>query len=192
MGCGRAAGAAIRCAALAVTLAACGRGAPQPLLAGRPGTVLFYRPAGPLRGFVFLFSATAGWTPAVGTAATALAGRGAAVVGVDLGQYLRNLAASDDGFHYVIAELEETSQRLQRELAAPRYHSPVLAGIGAGGTLAYAALAQAPAATVLGAVSIDPVAALPTRVASGTGRCAVFPAGGRSSRPSRSPTGWPC
>jgi type IV secretory pathway VirJ component len=83
---------------------------------------------------------------------------------VDLPQYLRGLAASGDGCHYVVAELEALSQRLQRELGLERYRSPLLAGEGAGGTLAYAALAQAPPATVGGAVAVDPAPSLGTGV----------------------------
>ena len=56
------------------------------------------------------------------------------------------------------------SQRLQRELGYEGYRSPLLAGVGAGGTLAYAALAQSPAATVGGALAVDPAATLGTKV----------------------------
>lgn len=131
---------------------------------GRFGEVTIYPPAPPPRGMVFLFSDSAGWDGALDGAARALAARGAAVVGVDLPSYLRGLAASNDGCHYLLSEIEDLSKRLQHELAFPRYASPVLAGIGAGGTLAYAALAQSPAATVAGAVSIDPAPSLGTRV----------------------------
>jgi type IV secretory pathway VirJ component len=77
---------------------------------------------------------------------------------------LRNLAASNDGCHYVVAEIEDMSERLQRDLHFAGYHSPILAGIGAGGTLAYAALAQSPAVTIDGAISVDMAAALGTKV----------------------------
>jgi type IV secretory pathway VirJ component len=54
----------------------------------------------------------------------------------------------------------------------------VLAGVGAGGTLAYAALAQSPAATVGGAVALDPAPALHTRVALCEGATASPARGG--------------
>ena len=81
----------------------------------------------------------------------ALADENTAVVGVDLPSYLHGLASSDDGCHYVIAEIEDLSHQLERELGFAGYRSPVLAGVGAGGPLAYAALAQSPAATIGGA-----------------------------------------
>ena len=56
-------------------------------------------------------------------------GRGVAVVGVDLPAYRRGLAASDDGCHYLISEVEDLSKRVQREfgfsglsVAHPRRH----------------------------------------------------------------------
>jgi len=57
-------------------------------------------------------------------------------VGVDLPSYLAGLAATEqDRCHYTVAELEEWSHRLQRELGFERYRLPILAGVGAGGTL---------------------------------------------------------
>jgi type IV secretory pathway VirJ component len=137
---------------------------PQAMQAGRLGEVSLFRPAADPRGFVFLFSDADGFTPDLARAAAALAARGTAVVGVDLRSYRRGLAASDDGCHYVIAEIEALSQRLQRELGFDRYRSPLLAGVGEGATLACAGLAQSPAATVAGAVCVDPSVALRTRV----------------------------
>lgn len=148
------------------TLAACERAAPAPerRAAGRLGQVELFRPAGTPRALVFLFSDRDGWSPGWARAAERLRAHGAAVVGVDLPQYLAGLQASDDGCHYLIAELEDRSQRWQRELGGGAYRSPILAGAGEGGALALAALAQAPAATVAGAVAADPAPALGTRV----------------------------
>jgi type IV secretory pathway VirJ component len=132
---------------------------------GRFGHVRAYAPAnGGNAGLVFLFSDADGWNAALDANALALAGDGVAVIGVDLPQYLRGLAASDDGCHYLISEVEDLSKRYQRDLAFPVYRTPILAGIGAGGALTYAALAQTPAATVAGAVSVDPTSTLGTRV----------------------------
>jgi type IV secretory pathway VirJ component len=170
--------------ALVLALAACGAGEPaESREAGRLGRVLLFRPAPPPRAFVFLFSEGEGFGSDLEAAARALAAGGAAVVGVDLGQYLRGLAASDDGCHYVVAELEALSQRLQRELGFPGYQSPLLAGAGAGGTLAYAALAQAPAATLGGAVAVDAAPALATRVPLCAGAAARPTTGGFAYAP---------
>ena len=151
--------------ALAACALACARlPAPEPIDAGRLGRPLLFRPSGPPTGFVFLVSDRGGPEPGLGRAAGQLAARGAAVVAVDLDEYLRGLAASDDGCHYVVAELEALSQRLQRELGAAHYHSPLVAGVGQGATFAYGALAQAPAATLAGAVLVDAAPTLETRV----------------------------
>src|SRR5258705_8281551 len=134
--------------------------------AGRLGRVELFRPQGaegPPDDLVFLFSGMEGDSAALRRAAHALADDNTAVVGVDLPSYLHGLAASDDGCHYVIAEIEELAHQLERELGFAGYRSPLLAGVGEGGTLAYAALAQSPAATIGGAVAVDPTPALHTR-----------------------------
>lgn len=131
---------------------------------GRLGSVRLFASEDSTDGLTFLFSDADGWTDAWTDAATELAGEGTLVVGVDLPSYLRGLRASDDGCHYLIAEIEDLSHRLEREHGFDRFRAPILAGVGAGGTLAYAALAQSPAATVDGAISVDPTPILATRV----------------------------
>ena len=128
------------------------------------GSARLFLPREAAGNLVLLFSDADGWSRALDGAAGTLAARGSIVVGVDLPTYLKNLAAGDDGCHYVLSEVEELSHRIERDRGFARYRSPVLAGIGAGGTLAYAALAQAPYATVAGAVSVDPSPVLKTRV----------------------------
>ena len=149
-----------------VSVAACQSGGPvAQRQEGRFGRVAIYDPTnGGTVGLVFLFSDRDGWSAALDSGARTLAGEGVAVVGVDLPQYLRGLAASDDGCHYLISEVEDLSKRVQRDLTFPGYRTPILAGVGAGGVLTYAALAQTPAATVAGAISVDPAPSLGTRV----------------------------
>ncbi len=157
--------AALGCAAS--LFGACQRDAPPELRdAGRLGRIQLFRTADGEKpeSLVYLFSDATGFAAPLERAARALAARGSAVVGVDLPSYLRGLVASDDGCHYVVAELEELAHRLERELGFDGYRSPLLAGVGVGGTLAYAALAQAPAATLAAAVAVDPAPALATRV----------------------------
>jgi type IV secretory pathway VirJ component len=82
----------------AAVLVACSAGpAPERREEGRLGPVEFFRPEGPASGFVVLLSDERGWSPAWERAARELVCRGAAVVGVDLGEYLVRLRASDDG-----------------------------------------------------------------------------------------------
>jgi type IV secretory pathway VirJ component len=146
---------------------------------GRFGRIELFHPEDEGAGdLVFVFSGMEGDSAALRRAARELARDDTAVVIVDLPSYLRGLAASDDGCHYVIAELEELAHRLERELGFSSYRSPVLAGIGAGGTLAYAALAQSPTATIGGAVAVDPAPSLGTRVPLCEGAPATAAPGG--------------
>jgi type IV secretory pathway VirJ component len=122
--------------------------------AGRLGSLPLVLPEGEVQEVVFLFSDLSGWDADLDRAAARLSEIGGAVLEVDLPGYLARLEESDDrDCHYLISEVEATSKQLQRELGLTRYLSPILAGTGMGAALAYAALAQAPAATVAGAAS---------------------------------------
>lgn len=144
---------------------ACADEVPRSVDAGRMGRVDLFAPQGDHAGFIYLFSDASGWNRELERSARDIAGAGAAVVGVDLPSYLSGLVATqEDQCHYTVAELEEWSHRLQRELGFEHYRSPILAGVGAGATLAHAALAQSPAATLAGAIGVDPAPALATRV----------------------------
>lgn len=162
----------------ALMLSACNPGFINYQSGMRLGQVRLYAPKPRRAAVVFLFSDASGWDDAVGNAAATLAHGGAVVIGVDLRAYLGRLAASDDGCHYLISEIEDLSKRIQRDLGFEGYRAPILAGVGQGGTLAYAALAQAPAATLAGAIGIDPAVALHTRVALCAGAPATADAAG--------------
>jgi type IV secretory pathway VirJ component len=56
------------------------------------------------------------------------------------------------------------SKQLQKEFGMGAYRWPILAGVGAGGTVAYGAAAQAPDGTIAGALVLDPAATLQTRI----------------------------
>jgi type IV secretory pathway VirJ component len=123
------------------------------------GTVSLFAPEMPARALVYIVSDADGWNVALDEAAGRLAATGMLAIGIDLRHWSTRLGA-EGGCLYLIPDLEEVSKRLQRELGLKGYLSPIVAGIGAGGTLAYAALAQSPAATIKGAVSLDPAPTL--------------------------------
>jgi type IV secretory pathway VirJ component len=81
------------------------------------GRVALFEPRDGHEGFVYLFSDARGWNRSLDGVARGLAKQGVAVVGVDLPHYLEGLVATkEDECHYTVAELEEWSHRLQREL----------------------------------------------------------------------------
>lgn len=127
---------------------------------GRYGEVTVAWPEGELRGFVVLFSAKTGWTAVDQQAAAALAREGALTVGVDTKRYAASLAANGHGCQQLVGDAEAVSHQLERQLESSRYFAPIVAGTGEGATLALHILAQAPANTIAGAVSIDPRGAL--------------------------------
>jgi type IV secretory pathway VirJ component len=143
-------------------------------------------------GLVFLFSDAGGWNTATDTAARLLAASNLLVAGVDLREYVARLAASGDGCHYLISEIEGFSKELQRERGFAGYRWPILAGFGQGGTLAYAALAQAPSATVAGAAAVAPAHVLFTPVAlcEGAKATATRDGGFRYAGDARLPGWW--
>ncbi len=86
----------------------------------------------------------------------AIAAVGAIAVGVDTDAYLDRVAASDPRCAQLIGDTEGFSRQVQREHAGAEYFYPIVAGVGKGGAVAGAIVAQAPDRTLGGAVSIDP------------------------------------
>jgi len=123
---------------------------------GRYGEVRLALPDGPPRGYVVLFSDAGGWTPADEARLTAIAAVGAIAVGVDTDAYLARVASSDPRCAQLIGDAEGLSRQLQREHAGAEYFYPIVAGVGKGGAVAGAIVAQAPDRTIGVAVSIDP------------------------------------
>lgn len=111
-------------------------------------------PAATVTRVVLLISDAAGPTAAEAALASSLAGQGTPVAGVSLPAYARGVASAKGRCAYAAAHFEALSQALQKQLALPRYLPPVLVGIGAGGSLAYAVLAESPPSTFAGAVSL--------------------------------------
>lgn len=110
---------------------------------------------------VFLISDADGWTNADEERAKALVAKGAAVVGIDFKEYLKALEADDDECIYMISDIESLSQQIQRTAGTSSYRQPILTGIGKGGTLALAMIAQSPVSTIRDAIAVDPKAGLP-------------------------------
>jgi phosphatidylglycerol lysyltransferase len=144
------------------------------------GAIHQVEPAGAMRGFVVLFSDAGGWSSVADEAAAALAHDGALVVGVDLPTYLLRLdSRPPEPCHNIVGDVESISHRLQRERGNTSYLTPIVAGMGEGGVLAAALLAQAPAVTIAGAVAYDPTLSLHTRVPLCSSPAAMAePAGG--------------
>jgi type IV secretory pathway VirJ component len=63
---------------------------------------------------------------------------------------------------YPAGVLEEIARNVEQQVNLPEYHSPALVGVGAGASLAFAAIAQAPAGTFAGGVGLGFSGALPT------------------------------
>ncbi len=147
--------------AVAVVFAWVGFAAPAFAIdSGRYGDVRLALPEGPPRGYVVLFSDAGGWTPDDQARLDAISKIGAIAVGVDTDAYLGRVAASDPRCAQLIGDTEAFSRKVQREHAGAEYFYPLVAGVGKGGAVAGAIVAQAPDRTVGGAVSVDPWGAL--------------------------------
>ncbi|MBT9464033.1 AcvB/VirJ family lysyl-phosphatidylglycerol hydrolase [Hydrogenophaga sp.] len=121
---------------------------------GRFTDVSLYRPKGEAKSFVLFLSGDAGWTPALGAQAQALAEQGAAVAGIHTPRMLARIAKESGDCLLPDGDLENLSHFLQGYARLPAYFPPLLVGPGLGGTLAYAMLAQAPEDTFAGAISM--------------------------------------
>lgn len=123
---------------------------------GRYGSVKLAEPTGTSRGMVILFSDRKGLSKTDEAIAETIAKGGALVAEIDSKTYLRNLEKLNETCHSLVYDAELLSRQLQRERNFQNYLTPIVAGVGEGGALAEMNLVEAPAATIAGAVSLDP------------------------------------
>ena len=127
----------------------------QQLTHGRFRNFTVYDPHATPKGFVLLLSSADGWSQSMTEVANRLAQQGAMVAGIDVAQFGAALEADDAECVFPDGDLENLSHFVQAYYHLPTYLSPIVAGYSAGATLAYATLAQAPANTFAGAVSME-------------------------------------
>ncbi len=118
-------------------------------------------PSDPPIANVVLISDGDGWNDAEQKEAEALVDKGVAVIGIDFREYLKALKADDGDCVYMISDVESLVHQVQRVGKAEKLTPPIVAGIGEGGALALAMIAQSPEATIGEAIAVDPLAGIP-------------------------------
>ncbi|MFL5337999.1 MAG: AcvB/VirJ family lysyl-phosphatidylglycerol hydrolase [Geminicoccaceae bacterium] len=149
------------------------------------GALTLLAPAGEPTAFV-VYLTDGDLTPERRAEAEQIVARGAAVMPLSTPEIIRRMEAkADPGSQcfYAFGEFEDLSTTAQRALGSSAYRWPVILGNGtASGTLAYLAIAQAPANT--GAVSVGFGAGLNSRLPVCPGaKAAVAPGGGFTYAP---------
>jgi len=121
---------------------------------GRFQHIAVYVPAGTPQSFALLLSGDRGWDRHADALAAQLVAAGAMVAGIDTAQFAAALAADGSACVFPDGDLENLSHFVQAYYHVPTYLTPLLVGDSAGGAFAYAILAQAPADTFGGALSV--------------------------------------
>ncbi len=120
---------------------------------GRFSEVVVYQPQGQPRSFVLFLTDEAGWTPQAVATAQALAQKGAMVAGTSLPRFQRTLEAQPGtNCEYIAGDFENLSHFVQAYYKLSDYLPPIMVGLGAGGALAYAVLAEGPTDATGGAL----------------------------------------
>src|ERR1700722_16815075 len=130
------------------------RAAPAALSHGRFHDLAVYASTGKPTSFVLFLSGDEGWNSGTDALAQQLVQQGATVVGIDLPKFKVALQADGGQCVFPDGDLENLSHYVQAYFHNSTYLAPILVGVSAGGTMAYAVLAQAPKDTFAGALSL--------------------------------------
>jgi type IV secretory pathway VirJ component len=130
-----------------------GAPAPEHISHGRFQDLAVYAPPGTPQSMVLLL-ADPGGSNAGADLALQLAQQGAMVAVIDVRKFDQALGADAADCVFPDGDLENLSHFIQAYYHLPLYRPPLLVGYGAGANLAYAVLAQAPAQTFAGAITM--------------------------------------
>ena len=132
----------------------------------RLNDVPLLQPDGKPAGIAILVSQKGGPGPDDEAMTKMLLDRNFLVLTVDLEKWRKELDQDTGECTYFVSDLEGVAKEAQRMIAVDTYMHPVVVGIGEGGVISFASVADAPAATLAGAVVVDPSAALKTKLPS--------------------------
>jgi type IV secretory pathway VirJ component len=118
------------------------------------GKVVIYHPDRIPNSFVIFISGDGGWNKGVIDMAGNVVDQGAMVAGINIVEYLKRSKSTASKCFYPASDLEDISMTIQKKYKFRQYLKPILAGYSSGATLAYGALAQAPANTFKGLISL--------------------------------------
>ncbi|HUD41307.1 MAG TPA: AcvB/VirJ family lysyl-phosphatidylglycerol hydrolase [Dokdonella sp.] len=121
---------------------------------GRFGALSVIEPAGVPGEVVLYVSDQAGWDTRMAALAEPLAERGALVVGIDYARFAATVERDGAPCLYLSSDFEDLGRAVQSHYRLARFMPPLLAGVGAGATMAYAILVQQPPGTFAGALSL--------------------------------------
>ncbi len=118
------------------------------------GKVAIYHPAHIPEAFVLFISGDGGLNSGVVAMVGNIVDQGAMVAGIDIRHYYKSIKALKSKCYYPAGDFEEVSLTIQKKYKFNQYLKPILIGYSSGATLAYGLLAQAPANTFKGAISL--------------------------------------
>jgi type IV secretory pathway VirJ component len=124
------------------------------LFFGAFGKVTVYHPKGIPDSFVLFVSGDGGWNKGVVDMANNVVAQGGLVAGIDIRHYFKSIKSLKSNCYYPAGDFEELSLTIQKKYKFNQYFKPILVGYSSGATLVYGVLAQAPANTFKGAISL--------------------------------------
>jgi type IV secretory pathway VirJ component len=126
----------------------------EKIVFGSFGNVSVYLPDSVPNAVVLFVSGDGGWNKGVVEMAKKIVTRGALVAGIDIQHYYKSLKTLKSKCYYPAGDFEELSLKIQKKYKFKQYIKPILVGYSSGATLVYGILAQAPANTFKGAISL--------------------------------------
>lgn len=124
------------------------------LFFGNVGKVVLYHPEKEPDAFVIFVSGDGGWDKIAANITAKITAQGAMVAGINIVSYLKRIKSLKSKCCYPASDLEEISLSIQKKYKFSKYMKPFLVGYSSGATLVYGALAQAPANTFKGVISL--------------------------------------
>lgn len=118
------------------------------------GNVSIYMPSKAPDAVVLFVSGDGGWNQGVVDMAKYIVSQGALVAGIDIRHYFKHIKSLKSECYYPAGDFEELSITIQKKYKFNQYYKPILIGYSSGATLVYGLLAQAPANTFKGAISL--------------------------------------
>jgi len=118
------------------------------------GAVPVFRPSGEPSQVVILLSGDQGIGSRETEIGNSLATAGALVFALDVPHYIQSVVQAKGKCLYPGTEIHQLGQNGQARTELPVYRAPILVGVGSGGALAYATLAQSAPGTWAGVVSV--------------------------------------